>query len=148
MSKISSIRKLKPAASCSTTNHRARLARASPDTTMNQADIHYWLHEAPDAKIEAAIDAAEQRDDLIAQKRDELIEQRIEAMSDDDIICALQSNIAKYFLTQIREALKERNTMRSYAILSNLVEIWIRSDSQEEAVKWMERLESPNHPCH
>jgi hypothetical protein len=115
---------------------------------MNQADIHYWLHEAPDAKIEAAIDAVEQRDELIAQKRDELIEQRIEAMSDDDIICALQSSIAKYFLTQIREALKERNTMRSYAILSNLVEIWIRSDSQEEAVKWMERLESPNHPCH
>jgi hypothetical protein len=115
---------------------------------MNQADIQYWLHEAPDAKIEAAIDAAEQRDDLIAQKRDELIEQRIAAMSDDDIICALQSSIAKDFLTQIREALKERNTMRSYAILSNLVEIWIRSDSQEEAVKWMERLESPNHPCH
>jgi hypothetical protein len=115
---------------------------------MNQADIHYWLHEAPDAKIESAIDAAEQRDNLIAQKRDELAEQRIEAMSDDDIICALQSAYAKDFLPQIRSAIKEVSRAQAYGVLAALVELWIRHDSQEEAVKWMERLESPNHPCH
>jgi hypothetical protein len=115
---------------------------------MNQADIHYWLHESPDAKSEAAIDAAEERDELIATKKDELIEQRVAALSDDDIICALQSGIAQLYLPQIRSALKEKNTMRSYAILSTLVEVWIQSDSEIEAIKWMERMESENHPCH
>jgi hypothetical protein len=115
---------------------------------MNQADIQYRLHEAPDAKIEAAIDAAEQRINLIAQKRDELASQRIEAMSDDDIICALQSAYAEGFLPGIRSAIKEVDRAKAYGILAALVEMWIRVDSREQAVKWMERLESPNHPCH
>lgn len=118
------------------------------EKNMNQADIHYWLHESPDAKVEAAIDAAEQRDDLIAQKRDELIEQRIEAMSDDDIICALQSNYAQDFLPGIRSAIKEVDRAKAYGVLAALVELWIRVDSKEQAVKWMERMESESHPCH
>jgi hypothetical protein len=120
---------------------------STTEKTMNQSDIHYWLHEAPDAKIEAAIDAAEQRDDLIATKKDELIEQRVAALSDDDIICALQSGFAQLYLPQIRSALKEKNTMHSYAILSTLVEVWIQSDSEIEAIKWMERMESDDHPA-
>jgi hypothetical protein len=115
---------------------------------MNQADIHHWLHEAPDAKIDAAIDADEHRDELIAEKKAELIEQRTEAMSNDDIICALQSGYVQDIAPQIREAIKEKNTMRSCALLTVLVELWIQSDSEIEAIRWMERLESPNHPCH
>jgi hypothetical protein len=115
---------------------------------MNQADIHYWLHESPDAKVEAAIDAAEQRDDLIATKKDELIEQRNDALSDDDIICAFQSKLVPHYLPQIRAAIKGKDLMRSYAILATLVEVWIQMDSEEEATKWMERIESENHPCH
>jgi hypothetical protein len=114
---------------------------------MNAIDIHYWLHESPDAKREAAIDADEHRDELIAEKKEELIAERTAALSDDDIICALQSGEAKYHLPQIRSALKEMNTVRAYAVLSSLVEHWIRSDSEIEAIKWMERMESDDHPA-
>jgi hypothetical protein len=114
---------------------------------MNAIDIHYWLHESPDAKREAAIDADEHRDELIAEKKEELIEERLAAMSNDDIICALQSGFAQIYLPQIRSALKENNTLRSHAILANLVDDWIRSDSEIEAIKWMERMESDDHPA-
>jgi hypothetical protein len=99
------------------------------------------------SKREALIDADEHRDELIAEKKEELIAARNEALSDDDIICALQSGEAKYHLPQIRLALKEKDTARSYASLRNLVEHWIRSDSEIEAIKWMERLESDDHPA-
>lgn len=114
---------------------------------MNAIDIHYWLHESPDAKREAAIDADEHRDELIAEKKEELIEERMAALSNDDIICALQSGFAHEYLPQIRSALKAKNTLRSHAILSSLVEKWIRSDSEIEAIKWMERMESDDHPA-
>jgi hypothetical protein len=121
---------------------------------MKRDDINYWLNQSPEAhfdrllsKREALIDADEHRDELIAEKKEELIAARNEALSDDDIICALQSGEAKYHLPQIRLALKEKDTARSYAILRNLVEHWIRSDSEIEAIKWMERLESDDHPA-
>lgn len=114
---------------------------------MKREDINYWLHESPDAKSEAAIDAAARREELIDEKREEMIEQRIEAMSDDDIICALQSDYAKDFLPQIRSAIKEVNRAQAYGVLAALVDLWIRHDSRDEAVKWMELLESVNHPC-
>jgi hypothetical protein len=114
---------------------------------MNAIDIHYWLHESPDAKREAAIDADEHRDELIAEKASEMFEERMAALSNDDIICALQSGFAQEYLPQIRAALRDKNTVRSHAILSNLVEKWIRSDSEIEAIKWMERMESDDHPA-
>jgi predicted ATP-binding protein involved in virulence len=96
---------------------------------------------------EAAIDADEHRDELIAEKKAELVAQRVDAMSNDDIICALQSGYAEHFVPQIRSALKEKNTVRAYAVLSSLVEIWIGIDSEIEAIKWMERMESDDHPA-
>jgi hypothetical protein len=120
---------------------------STTEKTMNAIDIHYWLHESPDAKREAAIDADEHRDELIAEKKEELIEQRLADLSNDDIICALQSGFAEVYLPQIRAALKEDSTLRSHAILLNLVDHWIRSDSEIEAIKWMERMESDDHPA-
>lgn len=121
---------------------------------MKRDDINYWLNRSPEAhfdrllsKREALIDADEHRDELIAEKKAELTEQRVEAMSNDDIICALQSGYAEHFVPQIRSALKEKNTVRAYATLSALVEIWIGIDSEIEAIKWMERLESDDHPA-
>lgn len=113
---------------------------------MNQADIQYWLHESPDAKLEAAIDAAEHRDELIAEKRDELIEQRLAALSDDDIRCGME-HVDANMAANIRQAIKEERPVLALALLKIMVRSWINVDSEVEAIKYIERLESADHPA-
>lgn len=114
---------------------------------MKREDINYWLHESPDAKSEAAIDAASRREELIDEKREEMIDKRMAALSDEDIVCALQSAWVPVMCKQIRAALQQKDVRQSYGSLSCLVSLWIREDSEAEAIKWMERMESPGHPC-
>jgi hypothetical protein len=115
---------------------------------MNRDSVNYWLHKSPEAHFdrelsrrEAAVDADEHRDEVIAESADELYTRRMSELSDDDIICALQSANGKLLCQRVRDAIQKIDGPEAFGVLKSVVSCWIREDSETEAIKSMERTE-------
>lgn len=92
------------------------------------------------AKLDDAIDAEAERDELIAARTQELIIKRMAAMEPIDIVCGLQS---------ITEA--AAGVMRAHVLAGDmsvvgvmaraLIHLFIEQDSEVMALEWMDRID-------
>lgn len=89
----------------------------------------------------AALDAQDERDELIAKIKDEMVARREAAMSDDDIQAALEG-CSKYMAALIRDALKRKDGYLALATLKNMIGGWLEHDCEIEAIKSVERTEN------
>lgn len=89
----------------------------------------------------AALEAQDERDELIAKIKDEMIERRKKEMSDDDILASLEF-CNKGMAGMVRDALQKENGFIALGALQILFRAWIQYDCELEAIKSVERTEN------
>jgi hypothetical protein len=89
----------------------------------------------------AALDAQDERDELIAKIKDEMVEKRKAAMSDDDIQASLE-NCNKGMAQLVRDALQKENGRIALTALQIMLGGWLEYDCEIEAIKSVERTEN------
>jgi hypothetical protein len=89
----------------------------------------------------AALDAQDERDELIAKIKDEMIARRKAAMSDDDIQASLE-HCTKSTAGLIRAAMQKKNQILALDSLEILFDVWLEYDCELEAIKSVERTEN------
>lgn len=96
--------------------------------------------ERAKSKLDAAIDAEETRDELIAARTQEMIVQRTAELSLDDVRDALHS--ANGSVKLIRDALASKDRDALFAFITGLVGHYISTDSDALAHDWMDRIDA------
>jgi hypothetical protein len=89
----------------------------------------------------AALDAQDERDELIAKIKDEMIARRKAEMSDDDIQASLE-HCTKSAAGLIRAAMQKKNQILALDSLEILFDVWLAYDCELEAIKSVERTEN------
>lgn len=89
----------------------------------------------------AALDAQDERDELIAKIKDEMVEKRKAAMSDDDIQASLE-NCPKCVVRLVRAAMQKKNQIIALDALEILFDSWLAYDCEIEAIKSVEHTEN------
>ncbi|MEM5294214.1 hypothetical protein VSR82_07710 [Burkholderia sp. JPY481] len=92
------------------------------------------------AKLDAAIDAEESRDELIAARKAELIQQRMAAMTADDVQAGLQSCGAG-LAAMLSESLRKGDHEMVGIYVRSLIGVYIEQDSEVMANDWMDRID-------
>lgn len=96
--------------------------------------------ERAKSKMDAAIDAEETRDELIAARAQEMVVKRTAELSLDDVRDALHS--ADGSVKLIRDALAGKDRDALFAFISGLVGHYISTDSDTMAHDWMDRIDA------
>lgn len=89
----------------------------------------------------AALDAQDERDDLIAKIKDEMVARRKAAMSDDDIQASLEG-CNKGMAGLVRDAITREDGYLALATLKVMLGAWLQYDCELEAIKSVERTEN------
>lgn len=89
----------------------------------------------------AALDAQDEREELIAKIKDEMIARRKAEMSDDDIQASLE-NCPKCVVRLVRAAMQKKNQIIALDALEILFDSWLAYDCELEAIKSVERTEN------
>jgi hypothetical protein len=89
----------------------------------------------------AALDAQDERDDLIAKIKDEMVARRKAEISDDDIQASLEG-CNKGMAQLIRDAIRREDGHLALATLKSMLGGWLEYDCELEAIKSVERTEN------
>lgn len=93
------------------------------------------------AKLDAAIDAEESRDELIAARAAELTTQRMAEMAPIDVVAGLQSILEDSMAPFIAGAILREDFELVGKLAHGLIKTYIELDSEVMAHEWMERVE-------
>jgi hypothetical protein len=110
-------------------------------TPINVTQSGEFMFDRALSRRDEAVYQDELRDEMIADKQAALIASRMSALSDDDLVCALQSASGATLCKNVRDAIQKRDPYAAFGVLSALVSCWITEDSETEAIKYIERLE-------
>ncbi|MFM0263291.1 hypothetical protein [Paraburkholderia sediminicola] len=97
--------------------------------------------ERAKSKMDAAIDAEETRDELIAARAQELIVKRTAEMAQIDVVCGMQSVLEGGAARLIAERLLVDDLRTVGLYVRALVHEYIKTDSEVMAHEWMERMD-------
>lgn len=103
------------------------------------AAMSEFATERAKSKMDNAIDAEAERDELIAARTEELVVKRTAELSLDDVRDALHS--ADGSVKLIRDALASKDRDALFAFISGLVGHYISTDSETMAQEWMLRID-------
>ena len=126
-------------------SHTNREKIMSSVTPINVTLSGEFMFDRALSRRDEAVYQDELRDEMIADKQAALIASRMAALSDDDLVCALQSASGAGLCKNVRDAIQKRDPHLAFGVLSALVSCWIQSDSETEAIKYIERLERDQH---
>lgn len=93
------------------------------------------------SKMDAAIDAEEQRDELIAARAQEIEAQRLLAMVPIDVVCGMQSVMEGGSAPMIANLLLANDMAGVGVLVRALVQRYISDDSEVMAHDWMDRMD-------
>jgi hypothetical protein len=104
------------------------------------AAMSEFATERAKAKLDAAIDADESRDELIAARTQELVVKRMAEMATIDVQAGMQS-ILEGLARMIGESLKTGDYEVVGIYVGSLIKLYIERDSEVLANDWMSRIE-------
>lgn len=97
--------------------------------------------ERAKSKMDAAIDAEETRDELIATRAQEIEAQRLLAMAAIDVVCGMQSVMEGGSAPMIARLILANDMAGVGVLVRALVHRYISDDSEVMAQDWMTRVE-------
>jgi hypothetical protein len=97
--------------------------------------------ERAKAKLDAAIDADESRDELIAARTQELIVKRMAEMATIDVQAGMQS-VLEGLARMIGERLKKGDYEVVGIYVGSLIKLYIEQDSEVMANEWVDRIDA------
>lgn len=100
-----------------------------------------YVTERAKSKMDAAIDAEEQRDELIAARAQEIEAQRLLTMVPIDVVCGMQSVMEGGSAPMIANLLLANDMAGVGVLVRALVQRYISDDSEVMAHNWIERIE-------